>query len=59
MDYVKNTYNGYIFDTKLSQVFVNKPTNVDEKTIIKLRSDKHISDCDMELVKQKKSSIKI
>lgn len=52
MKYIKNNYEGYIFDTELSQAFTNKPTTlVDEKNIIKLRSEKHISDSDMEIAK--------
>lgn len=48
MDYIKDNIKKYVFDTKLSQEFKNKPTTlVDEKNIIKLRSEKHISDLDM------------
>lgn len=52
MNYIKNNYKGYVFESNLSQAFVNKPTTlVDEKNIIKLRSEKHITDSDMEIVK--------
>lgn len=51
MDYIKSGYKGFVFDTSLTQVFKNKPTTViDEKNIIKLRSDKHITDTDMKIV---------
>lgn len=52
MKYIKNNYEGFVFDSNLSQAFTNKPTTlVDEKNIIKLRSEKHITDSDMEIVK--------
>lgn len=51
MEYIKNGYNGFVFDTSYTQVFKNKPTTViDEKNIIKLRSEKHITDTDMKIV---------
>lgn len=50
MDYIKESQKNYVFDTKLSQEFKNKPTTlIDEKNIIKLRSEKHISDTDMQI----------
>jgi hypothetical protein len=52
MDYIKEGYKSLVFDSNYSQVFKNKPTTViDEKNIIKLRNDKHITDSDMEIVK--------
>lgn len=52
MEYIKSNYSGFIFNTSYTQVFKNKPTTViDEKNIIKLRSDKHITDTDMKIVK--------
>lgn len=52
MKYITNNYQGFVFEKDLSQSFTNKPTTlVDEKNLIKLRSDKHISDSDMEVVK--------
>lgn len=52
MDYVKAGYKGFVFDTSYTQVFKNKPITVlDEKNIIKLRSEKHITDTDMKIVK--------
>ena len=52
MEYIKDGYKGFIFDTKYTQVFKNKPiTIIDEKNVIKLRSEKHITDTDMKIVK--------
>lgn len=52
MDYIKANHQGFSFDTKLGQVFTNKPTTlVEEKNIIKLRNDRQITDDDMMIVK--------
>lgn len=52
MDYIKNNFRGYSFNTEYGQIFTNKPTLlVEDKNIIKLRNDRQISDSDMKIIK--------